>query len=103
MGGRSAAQLGQNIPGQAAPGLAVGAGGFINRAALVQGKESLNLADHLTAGTIRVEHLVEKPKESAPHGKDPLSAVEALVGLGQQSRRQERAKEPVQTQEALLA
>ncbi len=69
----------------------------------MQGQESLDLADHLAAGAIRVKHLVEKAEEGATDRKDSLSAVGTLVGLSQQGRRQDALEEQIQVPEALLA
>jgi hypothetical protein len=61
------------------------------------------LADHLAAGAVRIENLIEKTIEGAPDAKDPLSAVGAFVGLGQKFRGQQRAQELIQMEQALLA
>jgi hypothetical protein len=98
-----ATQAGQNIPRQASAGLAVGAAALVDVPVLVQGKKRLDLPDDLAAGAIGIEHLVEKSKEGAPDAENALSAVKALVGLRQQSGRQEPAEEPIQVKEVLLA
>jgi NAD(P)H-hydrate repair Nnr-like enzyme with NAD(P)H-hydrate dehydratase domain len=69
----------------------------------VQAEEGLDLADHFPARAIGVKHLKEKAKESAADVKDPLAAVGAGVGLGQEPWGQEPTQEQVQVQEALLA
>jgi hypothetical protein len=61
------------------------------------------LADHLAAGAVGIEHLVEDTKEGAPDAENAFSAVESLVGLRQQGRREEPAEELVQVKEALLS
>ncbi|HEV2208115.1 MAG TPA: hypothetical protein VG167_05030 [Verrucomicrobiae bacterium] len=103
MGRGGATQAGQNIPRQAPAGLAVGAGGFIDRTAGVEGKERLDLTDHLAARAVGVEHLIEEAKEGAPNAENAFSAVGALLSLRQQGWGQERAEELVQMKEALLA
>src|SRR2546426_821134 len=101
--GQGAAQARQNVPRQPDSGLAVGAGAFVHPATVVEGKKCLDLADDLAAGAIRIEHLVEKAKEGAAHRIDPITAVGALVGLGQEPWGQQRTQEQIQVQEALLA
>ena len=100
---RGATQARQNVPGHPGAGLAVGAAAGVHRAAAMEGKESLDLADDFAARAIGVEHLIKKAKEGAADAKDPLPAVGPLCGLGQQLRRQERAEELIQVDEALLA
>jgi len=83
--------------------LTVGAGAWVHRAGVVEGKERLDLADDLAAGAIGIEDLIEKAKEGAPEAIDAVPAVGAFVGLGQQSRGQEGAQESFQMEQALLA
>jgi hypothetical protein len=69
----------------------------------VEDKEGLDLANHLAARTMGIEHLIEKAKEGAPDIEDPIPAVGTFIGLGQKLRRQERAEELIEVDEALLA
>jgi hypothetical protein len=50
-----------------------------------------------------MEDLVEKAKEGAADVVDPITAVGAFVGLGQEPRGQERAEELLEVEEAFLA
>ena len=52
---------------------------------------------------MRIEHLIEEAKEGAADRIDAITAVGALVGLGEQAGRQPGAAEEVQLQETLLA
>ena len=103
LGGRGATQARQDIPGQAQPGLTPAAGACGHRAMAVQGKERLDLTDHLPTGALGIEHLIKKAKEGAADRIDAIAAVGALVGLGEQPWRQPGAEEEVQVQEVLLA
>jgi len=69
----------------------------------MKGEEGLDLADDFATGGVGFERLVEKSKEGAPHAKDALAAVGALVLLGEQARRQERSQQQFQMAETLLA
>jgi hypothetical protein len=69
----------------------------------VEAKEGLDLADDLPAGAIRMEDLIEKAKESAADRIDAIPAAGALVGLGEELRREQRGEEGIQVREALLA
>src|SRR5262245_12508545 len=98
-----ATQTRQNIPRQASARLAPPPGARVHIRALVQSKESLDLADDLPAGALGIKHLIEKTKEGAPQIIDPISAVGALVGLREQSRWQPPSEELIEVKEALLA
>ena len=63
--------------------MTVGAGAFVDRAGIVEGKKRLDLTDDLAAGAIGIEDLIEKTKEGAAQAVDPITAVRAFVGLGQ--------------------
>jgi hypothetical protein len=97
------AHAAEPVQGQSFAGLAVGAGVFIDRALVLEGKQGLDLADDFAAGGIGLEHLAEEAKEGAAHAIDALTAVAALVGLGKQARRQERLEQQLQVAKTLLA
>jgi hypothetical protein len=61
------------------------------------------LADHFAARAIGTKHLIEKAKEGPADAKDPLSAVGAFVGLGQELRGQQWAQEMIEVEKTLLA
>jgi len=103
VGSDGVAQALEGVQRQACPGLAIRAGAFIDRAAVVETKEGLDLPDDLAAGAVGIEDLVEKTPEGAPEGVDAVAAVGALVGLRQQPGGDELAKEEFEVQEALLA
>jgi hypothetical protein len=65
--------------------LAVGAVALVHAALVMQSKERLDLADDLAARAVGVEHLIEEAEEGAPDGENPLPAVGALIGLGEQA------------------
>ncbi len=69
----------------------------------MQGAQGQDLADDLPAGAIGLEHLKQEAKERAAHGINAFAAVGPLVGLGQESGRQERSKQQVQLEQAVLA
>jgi len=68
----------------------------------MQSAQSQDLADNFPAGAFGFEHLKEESKEGAAHRINSFAAVGALVGLGEKSRRQERAKQQIQLREAVL-
>jgi len=68
----------------------------------VQCKQGLDLADHLPARAIGIQHLVEKAEERPADAENPVPAVVPLVGLGQKLRGQQRAKELIPVEETLL-
>lgn len=103
---RPFAQLAQAIQRQSPSSLAISPRAFRDfsrRPGLLQRKKRLDLADHLATGTIGIEHLMKKRKEREADVVNAIPAVGTLVRLGEKSRRQKRAKELIQTQEALLA
>jgi hypothetical protein len=102
-GGHRDPHAAERVQGQALAGLAVGAGALIDGALVVEGKESLDWADDFAAGGFGLEHLVEEAKEGAAHAEDPVAAVGALVGLGEQARGEEGSQEQFQVAEALWA
>jgi len=101
--GGGATQTRQPIPRQPGSCLTPAAGAFVDRAAQLEGKERLGLADHRATGAMGIEHLIEKTEEGAADVVDPITAVAAFVGLSQEARRQERAQELIEVKEALLA
>jgi len=101
--GGGTAQTRQNIPRQPGSCLAPTAGAIVHAAIALEGKERLDLVDDLATGAARIEHLIEKAKEGAADGVNPLAAVGAFVGLGQDPWRQQRAEELIEVGEALLA
>ena len=68
----------------------------------MEAKEGLDLADDFPAGTIRIEDLIEKAKESAADRIDAIPAADALVSLGEQLRGEQGSKEGIQVGETLL-
>ena len=70
---------------------------------MVEGAKRLDLPHDLTAGAVRIEHLIKKAKESSPDAIDALTAVGTVLGLGQKPRRQPRAQELIELEETLPA
>src|SRR5436309_1902813 len=103
LGGDGMANALEPLQGQAQAGLAIAAGGFIDRLCRVEAKEGLNLPDHFPAGAAGIEDLIEKAPEGAPERVNALAAVGAFVGLRQKSRRDESGEEFFEQQKALLA
>jgi hypothetical protein len=61
------------------------------------------LANNFPARALGFEDLRQETKEGAADCIDPLAAVGPLVSLGQKSGRQQRVKQQVQLEKALLA
>ena len=93
----------EGVQGQAAAGLAVAAGACVDGPQVVKGEEGLHLADGLAAGASGIERLGAEATEGAAHGEDALAAVGTVVGLGQQSGREQATEEVFEVEEALLA
>ena len=77
---------------QLAPCLAVSAGGLVDLAGLMEGKERLHLADDLAARGMSLEDLPDPAPEGAGEGKDALSGVILGLVLSKQSARQSVGK-----------
>jgi hypothetical protein len=76
---------------------------LVKSAALVESRQSLNLANDFAAGGIGLEHLIKEAKEGAPQAKDALTTVGALVGLAQQVLGQQGSYKQLEMRETLVA
>ena len=103
LGRRGTPQALQGVQRQASAALAVGAGAWVYRLAVLQGQERPDLANDLAAGAVGIEDLPEKAPEGAAQRIDALAAVVTLLGLGQQPGRQQGSEELFQVEEVLAA
>ena len=90
--GGGADGLFQSLSGQALSGLDIGRVAFVDGGPAVQAQEGLDLAHDLPAGGLGFEHLPDEALEGEAQAKDPLTAIDALIGSREQGGGQEVAQ-----------